>query len=178
MYRNINNYYFNRPNYGYAYANPYGMNFSRSYPRVVIYNGQQNFNIHDAFPDNHRQQMIQDINNPFIQDYLSKLRGHEVPLEVSEAVRFLNPSGKRAVEAALVTDPEFRKKYGNLVMNEDSEDIAAVRAAIQSAKDWRKSGNWKDRARAKAVIRSARPAMDRVNKDMLSYASGELDYLK
>lgn len=44
MYRNINNYYFNRPNYGYAYANPYGMNFSRSYPRVVIYDGQQNFN--------------------------------------------------------------------------------------------------------------------------------------
>jgi len=42
MYRNINNYYFSRPDYGYAYANPYGMNFSRSYPRVVVY-GQQNF---------------------------------------------------------------------------------------------------------------------------------------
>ena len=37
MYRNINNYYFSRPNYGYAYANPYRMNFSRSYPRVVVY---------------------------------------------------------------------------------------------------------------------------------------------
>lgn len=48
MYRNINNYYFNRPNYGYAYANPYGMNFSRSYPRVVIYNGQQNFGVIDS----------------------------------------------------------------------------------------------------------------------------------
>ena len=36
-------YYFNRPNYGYAYGNPYRMNFSRRYPRVVVYNGQQNF---------------------------------------------------------------------------------------------------------------------------------------
>ena len=33
-----NNYYFSRPNYGYAYGNPYGLNFSRRYPRVVSYN--------------------------------------------------------------------------------------------------------------------------------------------
>lgn len=37
MYYN-NNYYFSRPDYGYAYGNPYGLNFSRSYPRVVAYN--------------------------------------------------------------------------------------------------------------------------------------------
>lgn len=53
MYRNINNYYFNRPNYGYAYANPYRMNFSRSYPRVVVYNGQQNFNKFTDFVKKH-----------------------------------------------------------------------------------------------------------------------------
>ena len=35
MYRNINNMYFSRP--GYGYQNPYGINFSRVYPRVVVY---------------------------------------------------------------------------------------------------------------------------------------------
>lgn len=53
MYKNIKNYYFSRPDYGYAYANPYGMNFSRSYPRVVVYNGQQNFNKFTDFVKKH-----------------------------------------------------------------------------------------------------------------------------
>jgi hypothetical protein len=35
MYYN-NSYYFSRPNYGYAYGNPYRLNFSRRYPRVVV----------------------------------------------------------------------------------------------------------------------------------------------
>ena len=37
MYRNLNNYYVSRPNYGYACGNPYGMNFSKQSPRVVVY---------------------------------------------------------------------------------------------------------------------------------------------
>ena len=113
--------------YGGSYPS-YNRNFSRVYPRVVVYNGQQNFNMHDGFPAQYREEMVKDKNHPFIKELVSKV---DAPTE--EGFEFITPKAQRAAAAALATDPEFRKLIGD-----KSYEGMVIRRGIEGIKDNRK----------------------------------------